>query len=115
MKNKFTRKTDHKKKKNKEFEKKRRIKDIFVIFPKTKRQFFQRPKKKIDKRKSRKVISRNATNQKNMEHTRQQHDARRKKTRDLPQIKAGFQKDIHKFVKNAYFLAKKKNRDEENW
>ena len=63
----------------------------------------KRPKKKIDKRKSRKVISRNATNQKNMEHTRQQHDASRKKTRDLPQLKAGFQKDRHKFMKNVFF------------
>ena len=63
----------------------------------------KRPKKKIDKRKSRKVISRSATNQKNMEHTRQQHDARRKKTRYLPQMKAGFQKDRTKFMKNEYF------------
>ena len=34
-----------------------------------------------------------------MEQTRQQHDARRKKTRDLPQIKAGFQKDRLKAMK----------------
>ena len=34
-----------------------------------------------------------------MEHTRQQHDARRKKTRYLPQKKAGLQKGRHKFVK----------------
>ena len=52
---------------------------FFAIFPKTERQFFKRPQKKIDKRKSRTVISRKTTNQKNMERTRQQHDARRKK------------------------------------
>ena len=61
----------------------RRIKDIFEIFQKkTKRQFLKRPKKKIDKRKSRTVISKKKKTQqirKNMERTRQQHDARRKK------------------------------------
>ena len=82
MKNKLTRKTDHKKKKkNKEFFFKKKK---FVIFQKkkTKRHFFKRPKKKIDKRKSRTVNfkQKKPTNQKkNMEHTRQQHDARRKK------------------------------------
>ena len=49
---------------------------FIVILPKLKRQFFQRPKKKIDKRKSRKVISRNATNQK--KHGTHKATARRK-------------------------------------
>ena len=50
-----------------------------------------------------------------MEHTRQQHDARRKKTRDLPQIKAAFQKDTHKFMKkmNIFWQQKIRCRDEE--
>ena len=42
-----------------------------------------------------------------MEHTRQQHDARRKKTRDLPQIKAGFQKERHQFMKKLNFFGGK--------
>ena len=37
--------------------------DIFCNFCPTKRQFFTRPEKKIDTRKSRKGISRNAKNQ----------------------------------------------------
>ena len=86
----------------------------FVTFPKTKRQFFKWPKKKIDKRKSRKVISKNATNQ--IKHGTDKATARRKEeqTRDLPQIKAEFQKDRHKFIKNAYiFWQKIRYRDEE--
>ena len=66
MKNKLTRKTDHKKKKNKEFFFKEieESKIFFGLFEKNKRQFLKRPKKKIDTRKSREVISRSATNQK---------------------------------------------------
>ena len=42
-----------------------------------------------------------------MEHTRQQHDARRKITRYLPQMKAGFQKDRQKFMKMNKYSGKK--------
>ena len=59
--------------------KQKKSKIFFETFQKQNDNFLRDPKKKIDKRKSRKVISKNATNQKNMEHTRQRHDARRKK------------------------------------
>ena len=81
----------------------------FCNFPKTERQFFKRPKKKIDKRKSRTVISNKKTQQiRKKKHGTHKATARRKeeKTIDLPQIKAGFQKDRHKIVKNEYFWQK---------
>ena len=87
------------------FQRKRRIKDIFCTFAKKKNDNFWRdPKKKIDKRKSRKVISRSATNQKKTWNTQGNSTTQGgKKTRYLPQMKAGFQKDRHKFMKmNKY-------------
>ena len=51
---------DNKTQKNKELNRRYFI----VILPKRNDIFFKRPKKKTDKRKSRKVISRNTTNQK---------------------------------------------------
>ena len=112
MKNKFSRRTVQKREKNKEFLKmKQKNQRYFCNFSqkKTKRQFLKRPKKKIDKRKSRTVISKkNATNQKK-KHGTHKATARRKeeKTRDLPEMKAGFQKDGHKFVKNEHFWQQK--------
>ena len=74
----------------------------------------KRPEKKIDKRKSRKVISKKRN--KSEKHGTHKATTRRKeeKTRNLPEIKAGFQKDRHKFMKNEYFWQQKiRCRDEE--
>ena len=70
MKNQFYKKNFLFKKKSFFYIKQKKSKIFFVIFPKLNDIFLRDPKKKIDKRKSRKVISKNATNQKNMEHTR---------------------------------------------
>ena len=97
-------------------------KDNFVIFQKkkTKRQFFKSPKKKIDKRKSRTVNFKQKKNQQiRKKHGTHKATARRKeeKTRDLPQIKAAFQKDRHKFMKKWKFFGNKKSDAEmkKNW
>ena len=78
----------------------------------------KRPKKKIDKRKSRTVISKKKTQQIRKKHGTHKATARHKeeKTRDLPQIKAGFQKDGHKFVKMNIFGKKKSDTEmKKNW
>ena len=83
-----------KREKNKEFLKmKQENQRYFCNFPKTERQFFKRPKKKIDKRKSRTVNFKQKKTNKSEKHGTHKATARRKeeKTRDLPQIKALFQ------------------------
>ena len=93
-------KTDHNKKKSNEFfffSKKSKI--FLVNFPKTKRQFLKRPKEKDWWKKIKK--SNFEKNNKSEKHATHKATARRKeeKTRDLPQIKAGFQKNRHKVMK----------------
>ena len=76
---------------------KKSINDFFEILSKNKTTFsFLETQQKIEKRKSRKVISRKVTmkNRKteNIDQTRKNDDARRKNTRDLTQITGGFKK-----------------------
>ena len=70
----------------------------------------------MTKEKSRKAISKKRN--KSEKHGTHKATARRKdeKTRDLLQIKAGFQKDRHKFVKKWIFFGKKSNTEmKKNW
>ena len=104
MKNKFSRKIVQKKwRKTRSFLKmKQENQRYFCNFPKTERQFFKSPKKKIDKKKSRTVnFKQKKTNKSEKKHGTHKATARRKveKTIDLPQIKAGFQKNRHNIVK----------------
>ena len=88
-------------KKNKSFNDNKRVSMIFFetfVQKQNDNLFFRDPNKKVDKRKSRKVMSRSAYYQYNMEQTRNEDDSRRKKTRDETPKKGGFKKQRHDFI-----------------
>ena len=76
--------------------------------------FFKRPQKKIDKRKSRKVTSRNAKNQKKKTWNTEgkQDDARRNEKQEIKHRGREVKKQgrLNFIVKNEFFLAKQIRR-----